>query len=168
MFGTLTILVIILAIVITAQNITNKNEGKPENDMLNPSSTLTPTSTPTPSLSPTDKPTLTPTPTPTTFIPTPQPNNDQSDLDFKYPNSTIISQNGNETVYESTDDSKKITVWYKDKIKNMKMNVTSFVQTNTNNNILNKLVGADGNKEVRVEISKQNNSAVVKIVVVSN
>lgn len=160
MFGTLTILIIILSIVITAQN-------------MHPSSTerTTVTSTPTPPVAPTDKPTITPlpTPTPTAFIPTPQPTFDnQSSFDFKYPNSTIISQNGNEIVYESTDDPKKITDWYKDKINSVGMKATSFVQTSTNGNILNKLVGANANKKVSVEISKQNNNAVVRIVVVSN
>lgn len=172
MFGILTILAIILAIVITAQNSTKGTKDKPEKmTNLSPTQTPTPISTPTPMETPKDNltiipPTLTPTLSPT---PTNAPSSDgQSVLDFKYPNSIIISQNGNETVYESTNDPKKITDWYKDKIKSMNMNVTTFVQTNTNNNILNKLVGSDGNQEVRVEISKQNNSSIVKIVVVSN
>lgn len=168
MFGTLTILIIILAIVITSQNISKKDKNESEKSVLNTSTTQPPTisSMPTSSPFPTDMPTLTPspTPTPTTFIPTPQPTNDnQLHVNFKYPNSIIISQNASETIYESTDDPKKITDWYKDKIKSMNMNVTSFVQTNTNGNILNKLVGSNGNEEVRIEITKQNNSQIVKI-----
>jgi hypothetical protein len=48
------------------------------------------------------------------------------------------------------------------------MKATSYVQSSTNDNILNKLVGANQNQEVRVGISKQNNSVLVKIVVVTN
>ena len=88
--------------------------------------------------------------------------------DFQYPRSIIISLNSNFATFESSDDPKKITDWYKNKIKDMGMNTTSFVQTSTNGNVLNKLVGADGNQKVRVEINKHNNSAIVKIVVVVN
>lgn len=164
MFGTLSILIIILVIVITAQNTTKRDDDKVISDTIKPS-------TVTPSTSPTDNPTITPsqTPTPTTITPSPKPTNEnQSNVDFKYPNSATISQNGSETVYESTDDPKKITDWYKDKIKSIGMKATSFVQTSTNGNVLNKLVGANQNQEVRIEITKQSNNALVKIVVVSN
>lgn len=164
MFGALTILVIILAIVITTQNVTKENKNKPEQ-------TPTPTLTPTPSQIPNDSPSLIPPTLTPTLSPTPTNtpiNESQSILDFKYPNSSQVSLNGNEMVLESTDDPKIITDWYKDKIKTMNMSVTSFVQTSTNGNILNKLVGSNGNKEVRVEISKQNNNPTVKIVVTSN
>jgi len=150
MFGTLTILVIILAVIITAQNITKTSTPS---QAPNDSSTI---------ISPTLTPTLSPTPTNT-------PSSDNQPVpNFKYPNSTIISQNGSETIYESTENPKKITDWYKDKIKSMKMNVTTFVQTSTNGNVFNKLVGANGEKQVKVEISKQNNNALVKIVVVTD
>lgn len=163
MFGTLTILVIILTIVIATQNISKKDKN--ESDTESPTSSPIPTLTPTPS----DAPTLTPTSTPIIFTPTPQPTkNNQSNFDFKYPNSIIISQNGSETVYESTDDPKKITDWYKDKIKSIGMKATSFVQTSTNGNVFNKLVGANQNQEVKIEISKQNNNVLVKIVVITN
>ncbi|OGH19319.1 MAG: hypothetical protein A3D74_01540 [Candidatus Levybacteria bacterium RIFCSPHIGHO2_02_FULL_37_13] len=169
MFGTLTILIIILAIFITAQNTPKKDQGEVISDTIKPSST--PTSTLTPSQNPNDTPTivpptLTPTSTPAS---TNIPNFDnQTNADFKYPNSTTISQSGSETAYESSDDPKKITDWYKKKIKSIGMKATSFVQTSTNGNVLNKLVGASQNQEVRVEISKQNNSSLVKIVVVTD
>lgn len=171
MFGTLTILIIILTIIITSQNISKKDKNESEKSVLNTSVTKPPTSTTTPTLTPipSDTPTLTPSSTPTILTPTPQPNSDnQLNLDLKYPNSIIINQNGSETIYESTDDPKKITDWYKDKIKSIGMKATSFVQTNTNGNILNKLVGANQNQEVKIEISKQNNNVLVKIVVVSD
>lgn len=171
MFGTLTILVIILAIVITSQNITKKDENKSDESVLNSSVTKPPTPSPSSTLTPipSDTPTFTPTLTPTILTPTPQPNNNnQLNLDLKYPNSIIISKNSNETTYESTDDPKKITDWYKDKIKSIGMKATSFVQTSTNGDVLNKLVGANSEKQVKVDISKQNNNILVKIVVVTN
>ena len=175
MISILTILIVTLAIIITIQNSTKDSEKKSDSSLVKPSPTKSQdpssTLTPTPSLkqnintSEDNQPTtMPPTSTPTT-----KPyQQSQTIFDFRYPNSTIISQNGNETVYESSDDPKKITDWYKDKIKSIGMKTTSFVQTSTNGNVLNKLVGANGNKEVRVEISKQNNNPTVKIVVVSN
>lgn len=83
---------------------------------------------------------------------------------LKYPNSVQISQNES-TIYESSDDADKITNWYKDKIKSMNMRVKSFVTTKTNGNILNKLVGADGKKEIKVEITKKDDDQKVTITV---
>ena len=165
MFGILTILVIILTVIIATEKPT-KHVKKIQQIIL---------SKPTPAHSPTPAPTYTPTPSPQpTVVPptataTSKPNQQsQSVSDFQYPSSTVVSISVNTATFESTDDPKKITDWYKDKIKSIGMKTTSFVQTSTNGNVLNKLVGANGNKEVRVEISKQNNNAVVKIVVVSN
>ena len=45
------------------------------------------------------------------------------------------------------------------------MNSKSFVQTKTNGNVLNKLVGARGDKEIRVGIVKKNDESVTKITV---
>lgn len=164
MFGALTILVVILAIVIATEKPTK--EVKKTSQAL---STPTPTTTVTPTSQPTTVPkTVTSTPT-ITPSPTIKPNQtSQTISDFQYPASIVVSKTDNTITLESTDDPKKITDWYKDKIKSMNMNVTTFVQTSINNNILSKLVGANGNQEVRVEISKQNNNAVVKIVVVLN
>jgi len=155
MFSVLAILITILAIVITVQNITRPTPtsiSMPSQAPNNSSTIIPPTSTPT----------LSPTPTNTPR------NKSESVLDFRYPNSIIISQNAKESIFESTDHPKKITDWYKNKIKAMNMSVTSFVQTSTNDNVLNKLVGADGNREVRVEINKNNNSQAVNISVNSS
>jgi len=45
----------------------------------------------------------------------------------------------------------------------MGMNAKSFVQTNTNGNILNKLVSANGETKVSIEISKNGSEAQTKI-----
>lgn len=93
-------------------------------------------------------------------IPSQTPKKVESITDLKYPSSTQVSQNGNTTIYESTDDSDIITNWYKQKIESLNMNVKSFVTTKTNGNVLNKLVGADENREIRVEITKRNGPKV--------
>ena len=80
--------------------------------------------------------------------------NESNNLDFKYPNSVIL-ENSNELVLESDDNPDTITNWYKEKIKNSGMNSKAFVQTKTNDNVLNKLAGASGTREVNVEIIKK-------------
>ena len=56
--------------------------------------------------------------------------------------------------------------WYKDKIKALGMNATSFVQTNTNDNVLNKLVAANNSQKVTVEISRSNSSSPTSVSIV--
>lgn len=73
---------------------------------------------------------------------------------YKYPNSTITSSSANYLLLKSSEDSELITNWYRELIKSGGMNAKSFVSTKTNGNVLNKLVGADGTRQVRVEVSK--------------
>ena len=110
-------------------------------------------------ISPTTKPNVTsfPTPTQSTF--------NSNILDYKYPNSQIISTSSNTLSLESDDDIDVITDWYKDKINSLGMNVKTFVKTKANEKVLNKLVGNDGNFEISVEISKENTSSSVDIFV---
>ena len=84
-------------------------------------------------------------------------------LNYKYPNSQIISTSSNLLSLESFDDSDVITNWYKEKVNSLGMNVKTFVTTKANDKVLNKLVGADGNKEIGIEISKENSESAVKI-----
>ncbi len=83
--------------------------------------------------------------------------------DYRYPNSTVISSLNNSLLLTSSDDADKITNWYKEKINSQGMNVKTFVTTKTNDNVLNKLVGADPDMEVRVEITKDSGSSSVNI-----
>lgn len=117
--------------------------------------------------SPTPTNPLTPTPKITTQPPLASIPED-TDNSLQYPNSLKIETRGNFSIYESTDPPDQITNWYKEKIKSMNMNAKSFVSTNTNGNILNKLVGVSGNNEIRVEISKNKNSSLVKIKIESS
>ncbi len=94
--------------------------------------------------------------------PTPQT---QTDSSWYYPNSTVKSSSGNNLSLESNDNSDAITEWYKNKIRGMNMNTKTFVKTNSNGNILNKLDGVGQGTEVRVEISRQRDQPLTKITV---
>lgn len=80
-----------------------------------------------------------------------------------YPNSKIISQNNSQAVLESDASTDEITDWYKGKIDEYDMNVTSTVKTNTNGNVLNKLSAAGSNLKVEIEISRSNSDSLTKI-----
>ncbi len=73
---------------------------------------------------------------------------------FIYPNSSNITGDGDISSMESADKPQIITDWYKEKIKSMGMKATSFVQTTTNGNVLNKLAGANNSFGIVVEIRK--------------
>ena len=99
--------------------------------------------------------------------PTPVPTQTQTPLtditQFRYPGSFIVSLTGTTLSLESSENTDKITDWYKEKIKNQGMNVKTFVVTKTNDNVLNTLVGADGKKEIRVEIKKNSEEQTTHI-----
>lgn len=109
------------------------------------------------------------TPTPTKFptsTPTPSPKIlEDKVIEFKYPNSKIVSSSENSFEAQSSDPADLITNWYKNKIEALGMGVKAFVTTETNGNILNKLGGADGDHEVSIEIKKQASEARVLIIV---
>lgn len=159
------LLLILLVLVILAsfvqENIMNKNKTKIIKNNL-----------PTPKLIPSPTPIITISPVVTVYrnIPTPTPiqgstNSGQNINGYKYPNSSVKEENETKLFLESGDDSNVITNWYKDKLKNQNMNVNSFVATNTNGNVLNKLVSANGEARVSIEISKKNNQASVEIII---
>lgn len=74
---------------------------------------------------------------------------------FIYPGSEMVSSNDSSLQLRSSSDVDNITDWYKEKIRSLNMNVKSFVTTKTNDNVLNKLVGANGNSEISVEVKKE-------------
>lgn len=80
-----------------------------------------------------------------------------------YPNARITTESEHGYSLESTDSAEQITDWYKSYIQNNQMNATSFVTTNTNDTVLNKLAGAGNGKEITVEISRQASEAITKI-----
>lgn len=111
-------------------------------------------SSPTPIASPVMKATPYATPTPVA--------NNSSSSDWQYPNSTFAGSGK----WQSSDSPSQITNWYKDKIKMLGFNSTSFVQTNTNDNVLNKLAAAKNSSKVAVEISKSPSQTLTSVSVV--
>jgi len=118
--------------------------------------------------SPKTKPQVTQTPRPTekteVVVPTQEPTAlPVVDNSYVYPNSFNYSKNGNRISLQTSDNPQVVTDWYKDKISSLGFSTQSFVQTNANNNILNKLVAANGEKEIRVEISKDSGNQITEI-----
>jgi hypothetical protein len=110
-------------------------------------------------------PSQTPTQIPSS-IPSPIPSNitQGHNVDsYRYPNSAIIDSDSNSLTLHSKDSVDVITNWYKEIIENEGMSVSSFINTSANDKVLNKLVAADGNEEISVEIYKEPGSSVVKI-----
>lgn len=156
----LLILLIIIILASLAQgNILDRNKIKVIKNNI-----------PTPTLIPSKTPTITILPTGTVYkknsIPTPtqgSANSGQNINDYRYPNSSVKEEGESKLSLESTDDSNTITNWYKGKITSLGMNTKSFVQTNTNGNILNKLVAAKSGFKISVEVSKKSNEEKVEI-----
>jgi hypothetical protein len=120
-----------------------------------PSSTYTPVP---PTKNPTQKPTNTPAPN--------NPSNATVSISrFRYPNATVTSSSDTRLELTSSDSPTSITDWYKNSINSIGMNTKSFVTTNTNGKVLNKLVGAGNGSEIRVEITKESSDSTVKIIV---
>jgi hypothetical protein len=107
--------------------------------------------------SPTAKPSPTMQPKPTNI---PVTSTDVSS--WQYPG----SQKTSETIYISAEDPKTITDWYKNKINALGYSAKSFVTTNTNEKVLNKLVAAQNSSEILIEISKNpgDSSTTIKVV----
>ncbi len=82
--------------------------------------------------------------------------NSTSELNaYMYVNSELISATDSELHLRSSVDTDMVTNWYKEKVRGDGMNIKTFVTTKANEKILNKLVGANADKEIRVEIKKE-------------
>ena len=109
-----------------------------------------------------EKNTLSPsnTPTPTNSI------NKDNLFFYHYPNTYVVFKNEMELQMESFDNTDIITDWYKAKIEEDNLTAKTFVKTSANDNILNKLVGANSKKEVSIEINKSPGDSKVSIKVI--
>ncbi len=120
-------------------------------------------------LPPTKSQTQTPIPTqasaPTLVLPTliPESFSQKNIKSFVYPNSIVLNKSEKEMALQSSDDPSSITNWYKEKVISLDMKAQSFVQTNTNGNILNKLAGARTGFKVTLKIEKNNSSSSTAI-----
>lgn len=156
----LVILLIVFYIAVLVQKNYSKSSQKFKESVIIP--TVSPVLTSSPTLIPTVIPTVLPT-----SIPTPPPVKTNINS-FIYPNSVKISIDASSVILQSSDNPQIITNWYKEKITSMGMNAKSFVQTNTNGNVLNKLVAANSDLKVSVTISRKNNQSSAEITVSIN
>lgn len=95
----------------------------------------------------------------------PDPTQETADT-LIYPNAEKQSSSGNSLFLKSQDDPDRITDWYKEQIAGLGMKTKTFVKTNENGNILNKLVGVNGASSIRVEITKNAMQNTVWITIV--
>lgn len=151
--------------VTVEQSVTNNSQQNSNNgnESVAGASTDSGEVNPTPTSSPT--PTEKPFPELVTVTPSKPADENTSVAFFLYSNATVLSQTTTSLQLTSSDNTKTITDWYKNKIKEFGLSVTSFVTTNTNDNVLNKLAGAGNGKKVSVEIKKDANESVATITV---
>ena len=100
-----------------------------------------------------------PKPSPST---TPQPS---TLSEYQYPGASVVSSSESSLVLKSSDESKKITDWYKEKIKSKNFSASSFVSSSANGYVLNKLEGAGESGKISVEIKKEEGSTESTIAV---
>lgn len=162
------IIPIVLIAVLVIANVTTRDmkpkTSRSSSTPLNSTSTTTPSptlsTTPTPSKDTRTQVTITIIqPSPTVKVQTQPP----TTSGWIYPQATVTSQANGSISLTSLDNPTTITNWYKDKIKTMGMNTTSFVMTNTNDNVLNKLAATNGSLNVQVEIKKDSGSSTTSI-----
>ncbi len=91
-----------------------------------------------------------------------------SPANYFYPGATVTSQSGAEINLESNDSTEQVTEWYKNYIEINSMNTTSFMTTNTNNNVLNRLVGTGNGQKIDVEIKKNSEERTTRIKILLN
>lgn len=101
-------------------------------------------------------PSSTPTPTATPYLtPTvPVVSGKTFSSGYKYSPSMVVSETESKITLRSENNPEDITNWYKEKIRSEGMNIKTFVTTRANDKILNKLAGADSDRELYVEITK--------------
>jgi hypothetical protein len=147
-------LVVVASIVQTRAKITPKPEDLPSFDNSQIASL------------PSEEPT--PTPTAVALVtpqPKSQPPQNQNIAEYIYPGSKIAASSSQNLTLTSGDDPGKITSWYKAKIQSKNLNVNSFVSTQANDKILNKLVGGSAQISINVEVSRDSASALVNITI---
>lgn len=103
-----------------------------------------------------------------TSTPTKESSEKPSSSNYIYPNATVLSQSENEIHLETSDSTQSVTDWYKNYISENNMNTTSFVTTNTNDNILNRLAGSGNGQKIDVEIQKNSGESTTKVKIILN
>lgn len=167
------VIALLVAVVIGAGIVINTSADKNLNSSISANveniKTITNTSSPTPISSSEPSPTNTTTPTmnPTkTITPKLSPTHSINLTDeWVYPGAH--GQSGN--TYTSSDSPEDITEWYKQKIKSMNLNINTFVSTNSNDQVKNRLSASGNGKTIDVQINRPARSATVELIIsVSN
>ena len=89
-------------------------------------------------------------------------------VEYHYPEAEIIESSENSLILRSSGEPGIIADWYKEKINGRGMKTKTFIETNTNGNVLNKLVGANGREEIRIEIQKNSADSLTTINIFRN
>lgn len=109
--------------------------------------------------------TVKPEPTEKPFSPTPVSAPAADIFQFQYPGSSLVTATNSTLTLNSSDSSRQITDWYKEKIRAKGYNAQSFVVTQANDEILNSLTAAGKDSKVSVVISQKSGESAVKITV---
>lgn len=162
------IIVIVIAAVIFVSGVfvNQKRKGEELNDSKEESVLFEEVTEPSPTSTIPSSPDPTPTLVPSSAPITSDNAGSQNLNIYKYPSSKVISSSNTSLTLESSDNPDTITNWYRQMIKSEDMNVTSFVTAKANDYVLNKLVGANSQMQVSVEIKKDAGDSFVRIVVI--
>jgi len=82
---------------------------------------------------------------------------------FVYPGSEVKIIEINKVEMQSKSDPQVITDWYKEKIRGLGMRVNSFIQTNANGNVLNRLVSQNAEFKIDINITRKSNEENTRI-----
>lgn len=158
------IFAIVAVVILITGVIVNYNERIKKSNTLGTqiaadlSPTPGPTDTPSPTLPITVSPRPTNKPVPTaSFLPSPTSDTTSNSIninDLIYPNSSVLSKTPAKADLTTGADPKVVTSWYKAKINSYSMNITSFVTTETNGSVDNKLIGEKGQDRISIEINR--------------
>jgi len=90
----------------------------------------------------------------------PEPNNLKT---LTYPAAKVVNSDERSIALESSDNVSNITNWYKQQINKQGMQTTSFIQTSTNGETFNSLIGTSTGTKIQVSVLKSPASPTVRI-----
>ena len=87
--------------------------------------------------------------------------------DFYYPGAEVVSLSGNSFQLRSFDDVQEITDWYKGVINDRNMSIKTFIQSNSNGQISNQLIGVGQKEQVKITINKNGLAVMIAVLITS-
>jgi hypothetical protein len=125
---------------------------------IKPSSTLSPT--PIKSLKDNRTAYLIPVQNPS---PSQKTSNENDLVYWIYPGSTEVDSGINTINLSSNDNTDVITGWYEDRIKNLGMNIRTFIKSRANDDVNNKLSASGGKQNISVSVTRKSGDSRVSI-----